>query len=110
MKVSLEYKFVFVVTRMDGRKKRCQTMRGAAKTMATDLLDRQYLKRRRCFCGRRDLFCEYSKAPGVAKSCAQGKALRVSRIGRYLFRKLQKAKKHHDKSKPPIEFVYSVNV
>lgn len=110
-KITTEVKIAFVYQGLSGRKSRCATIRGACRKMAAELIDRQYKeRRRRCACGRRDVFCD-SNSKADRHNCAVKKTKRIMVIAKYLQRKVTKEKKKHERNnKPAIEFEHSFDV
>lgn len=110
-RITTEVKVAFVYQGLNGKKSRCATIRGACRKLAAELIDRQYKeRRRRCACGRRDIFCD-SNTKADRHNCAVKKTKRIVRIAKFFQRKVTKVKKKHERNnQPAIEFNYSFDV
>jgi len=105
--LTVRIQYIYVYENEARERVQALSIRGVCRKRAAELVRAQYeLRRHRCYCGRKDIFCEFNPQADK-KECMKRRNKRVSIIAKYLQRKIDRMKKYHDKQlKPKVEFRY----
>lgn len=90
-------KVIFKYYGVNGETAQRMTLFGACKRWSEDLILRQYAKRHRCVCGRRDKFCDFYVSSDK-KLCRKKKQLRVIKLAKRIYRQQREEEKTNEQN------------